>query len=262
VDNTLGEDTSITTMTPSLSLGITDRLTLSVGVPLVRMYYQILRHQTPDGTPLDRYEEVHSGLGDTGLLAQWTLIGHQGGAAAAWAAVGISAPTGLERDYPALRGADYGEVLTLGSGTWDPIVVHGFSYTVGERVFMASGFARLTLYENRFGYGPGSVVQAWGGISQGVTGTPIVLGGRLGYRHQWRATRDGVEVLNSGGDWLSFSPTVEWGVADAWRLRVSVDVPLWRDLYAGPDDIDQAVNGQTDADTRWLVSLVHEGGDE
>ena len=229
VDNTLGEDTAISTLTPSLSLGVTDRFTLSVGVPVVHMHYQILRHQTPDGVPLDRFEETHEGLGDTGLLAQWTLIGHRGGAAAAWAAVGVSAPTGLERDYPALRGADYGEVLTLGSGTWDPILVHGFSYTVGERVFMASGFARLTLYENRFGYGSGSVVQASVGASQAVTGTPVVVGGRLGYRHQWRASRDGVEVLNSGGDWLIFSPTVEWALDPEWRLRVAVDLPFWRD---------------------------------
>ena len=260
VDNVLGEDTAITILTPTLALGLTDRFTVSVGVPLVRMHYQILRHQTPDGMPLERFEEDHQGLGDTGLMGQWTLLGHEGGPAAAWAAIGVSAPTGLERDYPALRGADYGEVLTMGSGTWDPILIHGFSYAAGDRIFMVSGFARLTLYENRFGYGAGSVVQAWLGLKQAVNGTPLALGARLGYRHQWRASRDGVEVLNSGGDWLSVSPTGEWKVDPAWRLRLSVDLPIWRDLYAGPDDIDQPVNGQTDADARWLLSLVYEGG--
>ena len=259
VDNTLGEDTAITAVTPTLSLGLTGRLSLTVAAPVVRMYYQILRHQTPDGEPLERYEESQYGLGDTSVMTQWTLVGHRGGPAAAWASLGVSAPTGLERDYPALRGADYGEVLTLGSGTWDPILVHGFSYTAGERVFSASVLARLTLYENRFGYAAGSVAQAWAGGQQSVTGTDLTLGARLGYRHQQRATRDGVEVLNSGGDWLSFSPSVDWAVAPQWRLRVAVDIPFWRDLYAGPDDIDQPVNGQTDADQRWLVSVVYEG---
>lgn len=259
VHNTLGEDTTITTVTPTLSLGLTGRLSLTVAAPVVRMHYQILRHQTLAGEPLDRFEETQHGLGDASVMAQWTLVGHRGGAAAAWASMGVSAPTGLERDYPALRGADFGEVLTLGSGTWDPLFVHGFSYTDGERVFTAAAFARLTLYENRFGYAAGSVVQAWAGGQQAVTGTDLTLGARLVFRHQWRATRDDVEVLNSGGDWLSLSPTIDWALASQWRLRVAVDIPFWRDLYAGPDDIDQPVNGQTDADQRWAVSLVYEG---
>ena len=45
------------------------------------------------------------------------------------------------------------------------------------------------------------------------------------------------------------------------KLAVKVALPIWRDLYAGPDDIDQIVNGQTDADQRWMVSMMYEFGD-
>ena len=70
----------------------------------------------------------------------------------------------------------------------------------------------------------------------------------------------GANFLKAGVHRIEQSPTGEWKVDPAWRLRLSVDLPIWRDLYAGPDDIDQPVNGQTDADARWLLSLVYEGG--
>ena len=49
VDNLLGEDTAITTMTPELSLGLGRGFGLTVAIPFVRMHYQILRHQNMDG---------------------------------------------------------------------------------------------------------------------------------------------------------------------------------------------------------------------
>ena len=260
VDNTLGEDTAISTFTPELSIGLGRGLSVTVAVPVVRMHYQILRHQTMQGEPLPRFDETQTGLSDAPVILQWAGGPASDSGVVAWGGIGISIPLGLERDYPALRGMEFGEVLTMGSGTWDPLLVHGVALSEGSRVW-SSGFVwRWTPYENRFGYRVGSVVQWEVAMKQAILETGVSVGLQLGYRHQWRARRDGVEVLNSGGDWVTVTPELRWKATDTLQLAAKVGLPVWRDIYAGPDDIDQIVNGQTDADQRWMLSLIYEFG--
>ena len=235
-------------------MGIGDGWSVALTVPVVRMHYQILRHQTVDGDPLPYYEEEHTGFGDSALMLQ-SAQGVNGNVRY-WFGMGISVPTAKERDYPALSGADFGEVLTLGSGTWDPILMHGFSFQTGGIEWLGSVWSRLTLYENQFGYRSGSVIQSYFGLGGDVAETSVSGRLLLGYRHQWRARRDGLDVLNSGGDWVSVMPQVTWRFSPQVSFQIGVDIPLWRDIYAAPGEIEQAVNGQTDANVRWSFGLT------
>ena len=258
IDNKLGEDTTITTLSPSISMGVLANVSVLLAIPIVHFDYQILEHQDRDGQALPDYQEDEFGLGDMTLACMWSppllaTTEHH-----AWFGFGASVPTAEERDYPALRGAEFGEVLSLGSGTWDPLFMHGFGFKGLQLDWVGSVFFRWSAYENQFGYRAGSVVQSWFGASHRFDTTQTQLLLRLGYRHQWRARRDGVDVLNSGGDWVSIAPDFKWDVKPGIQLQVSVELPLWRDIYAAPNGVDQLVNGQTDADQRWQIGLVYE----
>ncbi len=261
VDNTLGEDTSITTFTPELSLSLGQGFSGTIAIPIVRMHYQIIRHQTMQGDPLPRYDEVQTGLSDVPVIIQWAGSPAGVSGVVAWGGLGLSVPIGLERDYPALRGMEFGEVLTMGSGTWDPLIVHGFGVSENSRVWSSAVVLRWTPYENRFGYRAGSVIQWEAALQQAILDTGVSAGLQLGYRHQWRARRDGLDVLNSGGDWLTLTPEIRWRAKDGLQLVAKVGLPIWRDIYAGPDEIQQLVNGQTDADQRWMLSVIYEMGE-
>ncbi len=252
IRNLLAEDTSVSVMTPVLDVGLGGRLSATLAVPIVHLTYDILEHQNRFGEALPEHHETQTGLGDTAAMLRWTLT--PPGDVAAWVALGVSVPTGAERDYPALRGVDFGEVLTISSGTWDPLLVQGLALRDGELSWSASVSGRVTAYENRFGYRAGSLVQAWLGLERALGDHSLGLRG--GFRHQWRAERDGLEVLNSGGRWLLLAPGGDLALGD-FRMGLRVELPVWRDLNAGPDDIDQLVNGQTDADARWQLALSY-----
>ena len=260
IDNTLGEDTTVTSVTPSVSIGLGYGATVALAVPLVHTDYQILRHQDRDGEPLPRYDETQFGVGDVSLYGQWTLAEPKT-ASYAWFGLGLSIPTAEERDYPALSGMDFGEVLTLGSGTWDPLILHGFGFAAGGLQWNGSIFLRWTPYENRFGYQVGSVVQSWLGFGRDLGEAAVSGHLRVGYRHQWRARRDGVDVLNSGGDWVSLAPELRWKIKPDLEVKLGVELPVWRDLYAAPDGVDQIVNGQTDTEQRWMLGFAYEVGE-
>ena len=151
VDNVLGEDTQITTMTAAMTVGVWDKISVSLALPVIRTEYRILRHQTPDGMPLPYFEEVEQGFADSTLTIDYTLTNGATHGADSWLSIGVSIPTGEERDYPQLSGRDFGEVLTLGTGTWTP-TIHGLSVNEGTRRWYGGLMARLTPYENRFGY--------------------------------------------------------------------------------------------------------------
>lgn len=261
IHNKLGEDTTLLTVTPTLSVALGERLGASLMLPLLHYRYDILEHQTRAGEPLPEHHETLTGLGDAVLMGQM-LVTDPGDPAAAWVAAGFTAPTADEREYAPLRGVDFGEVLTPGTGTWDPVLAHGLSLQEGPRTWSASASTRLTMYENRFGYRAGSVAQVWAGVAHTLAderALGLTLGGRVGYRHQWRARRDGRDVVNTGGDWVSVAPSVGWQLLDSVRLKATVDLPMWRNIYAGSDDIDRPVNGQTDADARWTLSIEYGG---
>ena len=73
VDNVLGEDTQITTMTAAMTVGVWDKISVSLALPVIRTEYRILRHQTPDGMPLPYFEEVEQGFADSTLTIDYTL---------------------------------------------------------------------------------------------------------------------------------------------------------------------------------------------
>jgi hypothetical protein len=58
---------------------------------------------------------------------------------------------------------------------------------------------------------------------------------------------------------VSLAPGVGWQLTEAVGLRASVELPVWRDLYGGPADLDVPVNGQSDADARWAISIEYGG---
>lgn len=258
IDNKLGEDTTITTLSPSVGVGIAPNISLSVSIPVVHFDYRILKHQDRDGQPLPEYQEDEMGLGDMSLSVLWSPSRVAGPEHYAWFGAGASVPTAEERDYPALRGADFGEVLSLGSGTWDPLFLHGFGFKALSLDWVGGVFFRWSAYENQFGYRAGSVVQSWFGPSRHFEAAQTLFLLRFGYRHQWRARRDGLDVLNSGGDWMSITPDLKWELRPGLKIQVSVELPVWRDIYAAPSDTDQLVNGQTDADQRWQIGFIYE----
>jgi len=261
IRNLLGEDTTLMALTPSVSVALGERFGASLMLPVLQLRYDVLENQTFDGDPLPEYHESFTGLGDAVLMGQ-LLVTEPGDPVGAWVSAGFTAPTADERDYAPLRGEDYGDALTPGTGTWDPVITHGLSVREGPRTWTAAATGRFTLYENRFGYRAGSVAEARAGVMHTLAderALGLTVGGHVAYRHQWRARRDGLEVLNTGGDWLSIAPGLGWQLTESVALRAAVDLPVWRDLYAGPEDLDVPVNGQADADARWTLSIEYGG---
>ena len=125
VDNVLGEDTQITTMTAAMTVGVWDKISVSLALPVIRTEYRILRHQTlmeclclfRSRTGICRFyadHRLHIDEWNTPrgrfVVEYWRFHSH-----------------GRRVDYPQLSGRDFGEVLTLSTSTWDPIIIHGLS---------------------------------------------------------------------------------------------------------------------------------------
>jgi hypothetical protein len=50
------------------------------------------------------------------------------------------------------------------------------------------------------------------------------------FRHAERDQRAGVNIPNTGGEWLDLVPAVQYHINDSVALRASGRIPLWRDL--------------------------------
>ena len=50
------------------------------------------------------------------------------------------------------------------------------------------------------------------------------------FRHAERDQRAGVDIPNTGGEWLDLVPAVQYHINDSVALRASGKIPLWRDL--------------------------------
>jgi hypothetical protein len=192
IRNLLGEDTTLMAVTPSVSVALGDRFGASLMLPILQLRYDVLENQTRAGEPLPEYHETFTGVGDAVLMGQF-LVTEAGDPVSAWVSAGFTAPTADERDYAPLRGENYGDVLTPGTGTWDPVFAHGLAIREGPRTWTTAATARLTLYENRFGYRAGSVAQVRSGVMHTLAedrALGLTIGGHVVYRHQWSARRE------------------------------------------------------------------------
>ena len=62
------------------------------------------------------------------------------------------------------------------------------------------------------------------------TQTPWGFNGELLYRHTQRDERVGVDIPNTGGEWLDFVGAAQYHLNEKMALRLSVKVPVTRDL--------------------------------
>lgn len=139
--------------------GITDDLTLMVGVPYIQLE---MDHVTRMGA---EFETKAEGFGDVKATGLYRF--YKDGSNQLLANVGVSIPTGNidERDdTPAMNNAKLPYPMQLGSGTFDPIV--GLTYTGKQDDWSwgAQGLATFRLYENSNDYRKGNEynLTGWG----------------------------------------------------------------------------------------------------
>ncbi len=174
-------------------------------------------------------ETTSSGLGDSVILARYTPIAitpfsrHQfaiGG--------GARIPTG---DDDAGEGFVLSEDMQPSTGAFGAIMWTSYSYAFNQAATLAFHTSANYTYngENDRKYRFGHDFNLSAAISQNAN-TWFSWSAGLRYRIAQADQRAGFDIPNTGGEWLDFTPAVQFGITDNFSLALSGRYPLWRDL--------------------------------
>lgn len=228
-------------MTPSFSVGVTDRLALEARLP-VRVVVARARYETMDGapfTPLDddihHRDETLAGIGDVELAARWTApVGKW------WltARLGARLPTGrIEEDPFALGDAGIRhQHIQFGSGTVDPVGGVDATWSNTRHEWSLFGQAEGSLYANREGFrGPArGMLGVYGGYKLSLS---TVLGGGVEGAFEGPERWAGVirQDASLGRTELLAGPQLTWrrGIT---TLSAAVRFVVARHIVAGNED--------------------------
>jgi hypothetical protein len=211
-------------------------LARGVGLSLTSFYRQVttrVRFQDADRRPvvlpngdIHHRDETLTGPGDpwafvvTGkALGPWSLA----------ARAGVSVPLGRTRENPfelGRRGLPH-EHVQFGTGTWDPMLGFALGRRVGPTTLVASGLARLPVYENGHGYQAGRRYDASLSADRRLAGRWRVQGG-LDLAHEAAERWSGVveEEGNIGRTDLLAGLALAREIGAAGALTLQVKVPL------------------------------------
>ncbi len=201
------------------------------------MSFRRLEVTTADGVERDK----SSGVGDAEMTALWmTNFAYK---ADRHLTVGLSAsfklPTGHNNAQSGGVRAD--EHLQSGTGSYDIVVGGAFSLATRTNRIFASAYFRSN-GTNSFDYHYGNAalfnIGAQRSISSSVTGS-LQLNGR----HARRDFDSGEIVDNTGGSVAYLTPGVRFGLGTVTSLSVSVQIPVWQDLYGEQNEKSVLITG-------------------
>ncbi|MDT8399218.1 MAG: transporter [Pseudomonadales bacterium] len=177
-----------------------------------------------------------TGFGDARLFARYTLFQKdmQGRNFRIAPFAGLELPTGDDDDRDGLGTLPRG--LQLGSGSWDPFFGVVTTYQTLDYQFDAQAGYQANTRDKGFAFGDTYQFDAsfqyrlWPrDLGAGVPG--FLYGGlETNFLHQEKSRlAGGIKDVNSGGDTLFFSPTLQY-VTRRWVLEAVVQVPVAQDL--------------------------------
>ena len=134
------------------------------------------------------------------------------------------------------RGITYNADMQPGSGSWDILT---WAYGSWQAKFRPTGLvtarivARLNGVNNEYlssgSYQFGNSTQAYlGYVDQLLLGKLLLSPSlQVEYRHVWEDRIAGVELLNTGGQWLYLVPGLSWHIRPKLTLNLSPEIPIY-----------------------------------
>ncbi|MEE8522534.1 MAG: hypothetical protein V3T72_01280, partial [Thermoanaerobaculia bacterium] len=226
-----GNRAIISTTTFFLDYGIADRFTVSLMVPYVNK----------DQTTNRFGERVAEGIGDVAVFGRYeALVPTAGIGPSLSLGLGLKFPTGSIEEpgggVPRLPPA-----FQVGSGAYDLLPNLSYFQTFSKLSLFGSVLVRIPLESNEVGYRFGAEREIHFGtiVSLPVWNRRLQLTFSLDYldaEHDEDGNtflpvrlRDGTKVLNTGGQFLDFTPGLRLTVSDAFTLHARFFIPVSED---------------------------------
>jgi hypothetical protein len=113
------------------------------------------------------------------------------------------------------------------AGTFWVYAARALNESRGARVYATATYSYNGENDRDYQFGH-SATASLGGSYQ--TQSPWGFNLEALYRHAERDQRAGVDIPNTGGQWLDLVPAVQYHINESVAFRVSGKIPLWRDL--------------------------------
>ena len=231
VFNPGGNEAILKATTLFLDYGVSERFTISVLVPYVEK-----RQQT------NRFDQrISNGVGDVALFGRYEAIVPDTGKGPSLAlGLGVKFPTG-DIEQPGGSVARLPPAFQAGSGAYDLFPTISYFQNFSSFSLFGSSFLRIPLEENKLGYEFGQELEIHFGVrfplpiwkqrahlifsldyldAERDEDTQMTLPARL---------RDGTTVLNSGGEFLDFTPGFQVFFTEQMSLQARFYIPIEED---------------------------------
>ncbi len=218
-----GRERSSLSQSLSFSYGLADKWALSGLVSYVE-------HSRDIGSSFIG-EQTTRGLGDGLILLRYSPIyitpfnRHEVG-------IGLGARLPVGEDNAKNNGLTVSEDMHPSSGAWSKIAWASYTYALNQAATMQINASANYTYnddENNRGYAFGDEVNVGLGFSHSV-GTKFSYSAAVRYRTTNADARNGFDIPNTGGEWVDFTPAVQYQVSDSFSVGLSGRVPISRKL--------------------------------
>lgn len=178
----------------------------------------------------DGSAERASGVGDTLLLVKWTP--QRIDLYSQWEyAVGFGAKIPVGEDNATANGIPLAEDMqpSTGAHAW---VGWGYISRAFDVASRWQGFASMNYSDNRQNsrdYAFGDALNISLGSAYYLE-NGLAISGQIRWRDSQADKRAGVEIPNTGGQWIDFLPTLYYQMSDAFGVRLTATIPVHRDL--------------------------------
>ncbi|MDD9891588.1 MAG: hypothetical protein OXU66_12325 [Gammaproteobacteria bacterium] len=176
-------------------------------------------------------EQKTRGLGDGLLLLRYSPIyitpfnRHEVGVG-----FGVRMPWG--EDNAKHNGFTVSEDMHPSSGAWGKIAWASYTYALNQAATMQINASANFTYnddDNGRGYAFGDEANVGVGFSHSV-GTKFSYSAAVRYRSTNADARNGFDIPNTGGEWVDFTPAIQYQVSDSFSVGLSGRVPISRKL--------------------------------
>jgi hypothetical protein len=171
-----------------------------------------------------------SGIGDSILMVKFSPF-HAGLFSRYGLSIGVGAKIATGEDNERRNQITLAEDMQPSTGANSAIVWargnHTFSQSGRTEVYLGTSYSKNS--DNDRGYEFGDEFTFTIGASHHLE-SRWGFNGALKYRKTDRDQRNGVDIPNTGGQWLDFIPAVQYHFTDDLAARLSGRIPVWRDL--------------------------------
>ncbi len=221
VNDGIDRDRTTETLIAEVSYGFSDRWSAST-------LFSYVRHQREVG---GGDEQEGKGIGDAIAMAKYAVL-RQGIASRHGLTLGFGTRIPLgEEDEKGTLGIRLAQDMQPSTGAWGGIGWLNYNYSFNQagtvQAYTTGSYTYNDENDRDYRFGHESTLELGG--SYNSPGSWAALAG-LRYRHTERDERNGVEIPNTGGEWLDFVPAVQYQFSDAFAAKLGATIPVWRDL--------------------------------